>query len=88
MGQPTLRIMLPSIHQKEWLQLLTDTEEPAVYSYLLQNKIRSLRKRLKLRMLTLQEAVSELYAHCEANYPLYQTDIFKLFYREKIKPLR
>jgi hypothetical protein len=77
--------MLLSPNSKEWLKLIMDSKESNVRSHLLKIKLNTLRRKVKHKLVTPEEAVMELYEDCTRHYDIYKTDLHNLFQEFNVK---
>lgn len=77
--------MLPSLKQKEWLQLVMGNIDPRISSHLLKIKVNTLRQKVRRKMVSAEEAASELYEDCKKHQDIYQNDLHLIFKKQKNK---
>lgn len=74
--------MLPPIERKEWLELVMGTLDPPITSHLLKIRLNTLRKKVKRKMISSDEAVLELYNDCMSYQDIYRNDLHTIFPKE------
>jgi hypothetical protein len=79
--------MLPASDRKEWLELIAGSIDPPLSSHLLKIRLSTLRKKVRLKLITREEAARELYKDCLSHEDIYRNDLYVIFRQESAKYL-
>jgi hypothetical protein len=77
--------MLLSPESKEWLKIIMESKEIPIKSHLLRIKLNALRRKVKHKLISPEEAIKELYDDCSRHSDIYRTDLYNLFQQLKVK---